>query len=205
MDNNTENNTPETNEEPKPETTYTDPNAGATYTYGAVPKTEEKETAQSSPDDARTDAVHQQPEQKNAQDNAGYRQPEQGYAQSNTGYSQPGQGYNQPNNGYQNNYNNYNNGYNAYNNNYQNPQSNGLDTTPLSMGEWLLTLLAGIVPCAGIILYFIWAFSRTGNIHRRNFCRAYLILEGIGIVLGILFVIFMMIAGFGSYRYSYYY
>lgn len=175
MDNNFDNNTPETNTDPKPETTYTDPNAGAAYTYGTDPKPEVNE------------------------------EPKPGYTNDNAGYNQPGQGYNQPNNGYQNNYNNYNNGYNSYNNNYQNPQNGGMDTTPLSLGEWLLTLLAGIIPCAGIILYFIWAFGKSGNLHRRNFCRAYLILEGIGLVLGIIFLIFMMVVGFGSYRYSYYY
>ena len=120
------------------------------------------------------------------------------YDPNTGGYNQGAQG---TQNGYQQNYNNnytsgnytsgnYNTNYNnsnyTSNTNYNNPY-NGMDTTPLSMGEWLLTLLAAIIPCAGIILYLIWAFSSSGNLHRRNFCRAYLIVELIGIVLVIIF------------------
>ena len=78
-----------------------------------------------------------------------------------------------------------------------------MDTSPLSMGEWLLTLLAALIPCAGLILYCIWAFGKTGNIHRRNFCRASLILQAISIVLSIVFVIFIAVAGVSSYSYYY--
>ena len=83
--------------------------------------------------------------------------------------------------------------------NYGAPQ---MDTTPLSMGEWLLTLLAAMIPCAGLVLYFIWAFSKSGNLNRRNFCRAYLIIQAIAIVLSLIFVIFIVAAigaGVGYY------
>lgn len=232
MDNNFENHTPESSEDAKPETTYTDPNAGATYTYGAVPKEEaghteqesaetEAGTASGQPETEGTgpDAGYQQPKESGAQTENGYRQPtpeyggaasaggqqSQGYSQPNTGYSQPE--YTQPNTGYQQDYqyqNHYNTNYNSgYNNNYHNPGTEGMDTTPLSMGEWLLTLLAAVIPCAGLILYCIWAFGKTGNIHRRNFCRASLILQAISIVLSIVFVIFVAFAGVSSYSYYY--
>lgn len=83
--------------------------------------------------------------------------------------------------------------------NYGAPQ---MDTTPLSMGEWLLTLLAAMIPCAGLVLYLIWAFSKSGNLNRRNFCRAYLIIQAIAIVLSLIFVIFIVAAigaGVGYY------
>ena len=56
----------------------------------------------------------------------------------------------------------YNTGFNAsgYNNNY-NSQNNcqmppkQMDLSPLSTGEWLLTMIVGIIPCAGLILYII--------------------------------------------------
>lgn len=218
MDNNFDNQKPETNENVTPDTTYTDPNAGATYTYGSVPKAEtdeptERETASeagSAPDNsAADDAGCQQPEygKPNAdgrQQSQGYSQNQAGYQnQADTGYRQPEQGYTQPNSGYQQDYT-YNTNYNSgYSNNYQNPGTEGMDTTPLSMGEWLLTLLAAVIPCAGLILYCIWAFGKTGNIHRRNFCRASLILQAISIVITIVFVMFITFVGISGYSYYY--
>lgn len=75
-----------------------------------------------------------------------------------------------------------------------------MDTTPLTMGDWLLTLLAGFIPCCGgIILYCYWAFARRGNLHRRNFCRAALIVEAVLIVLLIVFLILIAVIGSVSY------
>ena len=74
------------------------------------------------------------------------------------------------------------------------------DTTPLTMGDWLLTLLAAFIPCCGgIILYCYWAFARKGNLHRRNFCRAALIVEAVLIVLLIVFLVLVVIIGSVSY------
>lgn len=86
--------------------------------------------------------------------------------------------------------------YQAQENHYQEEW----DTTPLTMGDWLLTLLAGFIPCCGgIILYCYWAFARRGNIHRRNFCRAALIVQAVLIVLLIIFLILVVIIGSVSY------
>lgn len=100
-------------------------------------------------------------------------------------YSDPNASYyqNQQNMG-QDNYN-----YNVGNNTgYQQPYDSGMDPSPMSMGDWLLTILALMIPCAGIILYFVWAFGKNGNVNRRNYCRAMLI------VSGVLFVIYIVIA-----------
>lgn len=101
--------------------------------------------------------------------------------QTNQGY-QDNQGEYQNNpNGYQDNFNyNYNNG-----GNMSAPQPT-MDTSPMSMGDWVLTILASFIPCAGIILYFVWAFSKTGNVNRRNYCRANLII--MAVVIGVYFV-----------------
>jgi hypothetical protein len=47
---------------------------------------------------------------------------------------------------------------------------------PLSVGDWLLTLIVLAVPILNIILYIFWAFFSKGNKGRINFCRASLIL-----------------------------
>lgn len=132
-----------------------------------------------------------------------------GPAYGNTQYQQPNYGGN-PNAGYQQNYNgNPNGGYNpnpnggyqsnyigvpgtGYQQNYSNhPNSpyDGMDTSPLTMGDWLLTLLACMIPCAGTILSLVWAFGKHGNINRRNFCRAQLIITAVVLVLYIIVVL----------------
>lgn len=67
------------------------------------------------------------------------------------------------------------------------------DTSPLSMGEWLLTLLIAMVPCIGLIVYLVWAFDRSGNVNRKNFCRAYLILQVISVALVTVMLIFTLL------------
>lgn len=83
-------------------------------------------------------------------------------------------------------------GYQSWQNQpYQNPDS-GLDQSPMTIGEWVLTLLALMIPIAGIILYFVWAFSKHGNLNRRNFCRAQLIIMA---VVGALYVLLVVVIG----------
>lgn len=86
---------------------------------------------------------------------------------------------------------NYNGGYNGnYNNNGNNYGGNtgGFDTSPMTVSQWLITLIVMMIPCVGIIMYFVWGFSSSGNVNRRNFCRAGLIIEAVVIVLYILIV-----------------
>lgn len=131
---------------------------------------------------------YQQPNY-NGNPNAGYQQ---GFgANPNTSYQQ-GYGSNS-NSNYQSNYIGVPNA--GYQQNYgNNPNSpyGGMDTSPMTMGDWLLTLLACLIPCAGIILSLIWAFGKNGNVNRRNFCRAQLIITG---VIFVLYIIVILIWG----------
>lgn len=82
----------------------------------------------------------------------------------------------------------------GYNSNY----TQEFDTTPMSMGDWLLTLLVLLIPCGvGIVFYFIWAFGKQGNVNRRNYCRAALIVSGISLLISIIFFAFFA-AGISS-------
>ncbi|MCI9052612.1 MAG: hypothetical protein HFI05_11975 [Lachnospiraceae bacterium] len=57
---------------------------------------------------------------------------------------------------------------------------------PLSMGEWLVTLLIlTFVPCVNIVMMFVWGFGN-GNVNRKRFCQAYLIIWAIMVVLMII-------------------
>ena len=141
---------------------------------------------------------YQQPNY-NVNGNTGYQQsydrnPNTGYqsnynGSSNAGYQQPNYG-GSPKTGYQSNYIGVpNTGYQPNYGNNPNSPYNGMDTSPLTMGDWLLTLLASMIPCAGIILVFIWAFGKNGNVNRRNFCRAQLIITGVLIVIYIIVIL----------------
>lgn len=54
---------------------------------------------------------------------------------------------------------------------------------PLSVGDWLITLIVLAVPILNVILYLYWAFFSNGNKGRINFCRASLILMLAGLIL----------------------
>ena len=54
---------------------------------------------------------------------------------------------------------------------------------PLSVGDWLITLIVLAVPILNIVLYIYWAFFSKGNKGRINFCRASLILMLVGLFL----------------------
>lgn len=90
-----------------------------------------------------------------------------------------------------------------YNTNY-NTTNYEQKSEPMSVGDYLLTMLALLIPCVGIVLYFVWAFGKDGNINRKNFCRAYLIIFAISIVLGMILLLFSVaIAGVGAVSYYY--
>ena len=55
---------------------------------------------------------------------------------------------------------------------------------PLTTGEWVVTHLVLLIPVVNIVMHFVWAFGE-GNISRRNFCRARLLLFAIALCLGI--------------------
>ena len=57
---------------------------------------------------------------------------------------------------------------------------------PLTTGEWVITHLILMIPLVNIIMHFVWAFT-DGNISRRNFCRARLII--FAVVLGIAMIV----------------
>ncbi len=57
---------------------------------------------------------------------------------------------------------------------------------PVKMGEWvLLQCLITFIPCVGLIMAIVWAFSTTEKKSKVNFCKAYLIVFLIQLVLSI--------------------
>ena len=65
------------------------------------------------------------------------------------------------------------------------------DNEVMSVGKWVVTYLIMMIPCVGIIMTFVWAFSSRGNVNRRNYCRAFLIIIAVIVVIYlILWIIF---------------
>ena len=56
----------------------------------------------------------------------------------------------------------------------------------MTVGEWLGTLLISSIPFAGIIMLLLWAFSRSTNLCKSNWAKAWLILQIIGYVFAIM-------------------
>lgn len=193
MDNNLNNQITENSEgEEKSPSSYTDPNAGYTE---AEPQAKKDNSV---PKETADDNLKQEEKSHPAYTYGEMPKSENGTNQSGAytnGYSD-----NQyQNSGYNTGFNasGYNNNYNSQNN-YQMPPKQ-MDLSPLSTGEWLLTLIVGIIPCAGLILYIIWAFGNSGNLNRRNYCRASLILQVISYVLVAFFILIVVVGGGISY------
>lgn len=75
-----------------------------------------------------------------------------------------------------------------YNTSY-NAQPFAPESGPVSLGDWVVTMIIGAIPCIGLIVYIVWAFSNTINPSKRNYCRASLIFAAIGIVLYLLLAV----------------
>ena len=70
-----------------------------------------------------------------------------------------------------------------YSQQYSQNRNEQSDNSPMDLKDWILTLIVLLIPCVGIVMYFVWAFESNGNINRRNFCRAQLII--FAVLLGI--------------------
>ena len=71
-------------------------------------------------------------------------------------------------------------------------EPNPIQKAPYTVKQWLGTLALLMIPIVNIVLVFVWAFSKSTNINKRNFARASLLLTAI--ILG--FYIALTILGF---------
>jgi len=58
---------------------------------------------------------------------------------------------------------------------------------PVSFGDWMLTFLLVMIPIAGFVLLFVWAFSTETNPSKANWAKATLVWMAIMTVFYILF------------------
>ncbi|WBW99428.1 hypothetical protein [Oceanirhabdus sp. W0125-5] len=61
-------------------------------------------------------------------------------------------------------------------------------SSPMTLGDWVVTLLLLMIPVVRLVLLIVWAFSSETNENKKNFAKASLILMGIIILITIVFV-----------------
>jgi hypothetical protein len=74
---------------------------------------------------------------------------------------------------------------------YQQPYMQGDDLEePVSIGEWMISILLMLIPCVNIIMIFVWAFGSGTKKSKSNYFKAALIwaliIIAVSVVLGIL-------------------
>lgn len=69
---------------------------------------------------------------------------------------------------------------------------NPADERPMSVKDWILTLLVLCLPCVNIIMMFVWGLGSNGNVNRKNYAKAALIIWA---VLFALYLLISLIAG----------
>ncbi|WP_066567641.1 hypothetical protein [Snodgrassella sp. CFCC 13594] len=79
---------------------------------------------------------------------------------------------------------------------YQSPSplAGGDNTAIMRVRDWVLTLIVLAIPLVNIVMLFVWGFG-SGNPNRANFCKAYLLL--ILVILVIYGVIFALVGTAG--------
>ena len=169
---------------------YTDPNGTPENTIGSAPDVVESNVTETATENVYTTASATTSKESTEDLNQNYQYGSGDYSQNHNYNQNYNQNYGQS----------YNQGYNTqnYNQNYNMNYDQGMDMAPLSMGQWVLTILAACIPCAGTILYLVWAFSKNGNINRRNYCRAALIIQCVILLLYLIFVVIFGVALVGA-------
>ena len=76
-----------------------------------------------------------------------------------------------------------------------NAQLSARESSPVSLGDWIITLIVLAIPIVGIVMLFVWGFSSGTHPSKQNYCRAVLIFALVAFVL--VFVIAVM-GGFAA-------
>ena len=71
--------------------------------------------------------------------------------------------------------------------------------SPISIGNWIISLILTMIPIVNIIMLFVWAFCNGTNPTKANWAKAALILILVWIILGIIFGGYFMRMFYGNY------
>jgi hypothetical protein len=74
-------------------------------------------------------------------------------------------------------------------------QQNNFLQKPLTVGDWILTIIVLSIPIIGFVFLLYWALSSTSNINRKNYCIALLIFA---LIIAALFIALMFLGVFAG-------
>jgi len=60
---------------------------------------------------------------------------------------------------------------------------------PVSIGDWVLTLIVLGLPILNVILYIYWALSDSTPLSKKNYCRACILIFAIVVAASVMFAI----------------
>jgi hypothetical protein len=60
------------------------------------------------------------------------------------------------------------------------------DTSPMTVGQYIVTFLLLCIPLANLVLLFVWGFGHSVNLNKRNLARAILVFAAISVILWII-------------------
>lgn len=72
---------------------------------------------------------------------------------------------------------------------HYNPYQMPVDSSVMTVGDWIVTFLITAIPLVGFVMLFIWAFGSDTNLNKANYAKATLLWMLIGVALGILIMI----------------
>lgn len=58
---------------------------------------------------------------------------------------------------------------------------------PMTLKDWIITLLLMLIPIANIVLMFVWAFGSNVNKSKKTYFQATLIMAAVGIAFWLIF------------------
>ena len=78
-----------------------------------------------------------------------------------------------------------------YQQTYQQPVPQQQLEVPMSVGDWMITMLIMCIPCVNIIMMFVWAFGNSDKKSKANYFKATLIwcLISVGLSIVIAFIL----------------
>lgn len=76
------------------------------------------------------------------------------------------------------------------------------ENKPVSVGDWLLTLILLAIPVVNLVMLIYWAVSSTTNPSKQNYARATFILGAIAILLVVIVAVLGGLAGLGASSYQ---
>ena len=62
---------------------------------------------------------------------------------------------------------------------------NETEYRPLTVGDWIVTMILLVIPLVNLILLIVWAVSGSTHPSKKSFAQAYLIFFGVLFVIGV--------------------